>query len=411
MLSRTAGSGLGAAGLCRLAVTKQPLITNQRCFSQTPSRQATVIRFSKTRKPELNQLLTIMRDKILLPYYIPADQRKLLVRTSNKEKLAKNPIVLEVDGEIYKFGYRNPAVDNPSPRDTIMKAIKLMDTDSDFNNLNLLLEGLHSVAKVKWQKPWDMTRIVRRAGYHGQILKILEAARRVEATGVKLDDAEVVSEVMYWIQERAYGLRPQAEHWSQKGTAQALKWADMVVDMLHLPEHKPAVTPQGQPRGLAFMYDPKVRGAQLHLAAALASKHPQPEQPDVDAAQRKRVTELAKGLTHSWPAGKGLREIHPPKIGKKGYLYFMTNDAGFLRVAAPILHGLELAIEIVEPELAEQLQSRRDALAAEVDEVIAKGPEKVVNGLRTYDALFGTQHAPTDLKWEPETKAEAEAEA
>ncbi|KAI6380885.1 hypothetical protein MCOR25_001409 [Pyricularia grisea] len=407
MMSRTAGSGLGATGLYRSAATKQPLITNQRCFSQTPSRQATVIRFSKSRKPELNELLTTMRDKILLPCYIPADQRKLLVRTKNKEKLAKNPVVLEVDEKIYKFGYRDPRVDNPSPRGTMMKAIKLMDTDRDFNNLNLLLEGLHSVAKIKWQKPWDMPRIVRRAGYHGQVLKILEAARRVEATGMKLDDAEVVSELMYWIQERAFGLRPEADHWTQKGTAQALKWADMVVDMLHLPEHKPAVTPKGQPGGLAFMYDPKVRGAQLHLAAALAVKHPQPENPDVDAAQRKRVTELATGLTHSWPAGKGLREIHPPVINDKGYRYFLSHDGGFLRVAAPILHGLELAMTIVEPELAEQLKSRRDALAAEVDEVIAKRPEKVANGLRTYDVLFGTEHAPAGLSSveEMETKS------
>ncbi|TLD34248.1 hypothetical protein PspLS_00571 [Pyricularia sp. CBS 133598] len=408
MFSRTTGSGLGATGLYRSAATKQPLITNQRCFSQTPSRQATVIRFSKTRKPELNKLLTTMRDEILLPYYIPADQRKLLVREKNKEKLAKNPIVLEVDEKIYKFGFRDPRVDNPSPRNTILSAIKLMDSDRDFNNLNLLLEGLHSVARVKWQQPWDMARIVRRAGYHGQILKILEAARRVEATGMKLDDAEVVSELMYWIQERAFGLKPEAEHWSQKGTAQALRWADMVVDMLHLPEHKPAVTPKGQPGGLAFMYDPKVKGAQLHLAAALAVKHPQPENPDVDAAQRKRVTELATGLTHSWPAGKGLRAIHPPQVSEKGYVHFLDHDAGFLRVSAPILHGLELAMSVVEPELAEQLKSRRDALAAEVDEVIAKGPEKKIYALKTYDVLFGTQHIPADSKSVPE---EAEVEA
>ncbi|KAL5877656.1 hypothetical protein ACKVWC_006807 [Pyricularia oryzae] len=411
MLSRTAGSGLGATGLYRSAATKQPLITNQRCFSQTPSRQGTVIRFSKTRKPELNKVLTTMRDEILLPYYIPADQRKLLVRTKNKEKLAKNPIVLEVDEKIYKFGFRDPRVDNPSPRDTMLQAINLMDTDKDFNNLNLLLEGLHSVAKLQWQRPWDMARIVRRAGHHGQILKILEAARRVEATGMKLDNAEVVSELMYWIQERAFGLKPDAEHWSQKGTVQALKWADMVVDMLHLPEHKPTVTPKGQPGGLAFMYDPKVRGAQLHLAAALAVKHPQPENPDVDAAQRKRVTELATGLTHSWPAGKGLREIHPDHVDNKGYHYFIGHDCGFLRVAVPILHGLELAMTIVEPELSEQLKSRRDALAAEVNEVMAKGPEKIVNGLKTYDVLFGTEHAPADSKPVPETEAEAEAKA
>lgn len=346
-----------------------------------------------------------MREEVLLPCYIPAEQRKLLTRKQQKDHLDKNPITVEIDGVVHKLGYRDP-ITLPSPRRTVLDAVKLMDSERDFRNLVLMLQGLHSVAKTKWQKPWDMTRIARRAGGHGQIFRIIEAANRVGDTGVKFDHAELIAEVMYWIQEKACGLQPGAERWGQKATAQALNWADMVVEMLHLPEHLPAATPKGQPLGLALKYDPKWTGAQLHLAAGLAVKHPKPDQPEADAAQRKRVTDLATTLIKTWPADKGLRAIHPPPAHPKGYVYFIDQDSGFLRQASPIMHGLDLAMQVVEPELANQLKSRRDALAAEIDEVLAKKAENQLRGRMTYDALFGTQHA-LELVGKEETQTEA----
>ncbi|KAL8381687.1 hypothetical protein RB595_005800 [Gaeumannomyces hyphopodioides] len=368
--------------------------------------------------------------------YLSPEERAKIYRARNYQKLRNDPPTVTIDGEVHKFYYTNRHTDLSEVRKTTIQATKLMKTDEDWANLSRLLTGLHHKAKIQWWRhgKGDFPRLARRAGSQDRIFAIIECARQVADTGFKLDDPELVAEIMYWVQWKAFagfevpsfeaGAATAASRkaWPDVGlTRKALLWADMVVEMLQLRQHQPQVSrdkqpavrrakqledsnqrddpnsavaqlelPEDQPKGFALRDDPRWILAQLHLAAALVVKHKLPEE-EIEAL-RKRVTQLSSTLVKRWPAGRGLKSLPPAKDAHELRFLFLEHPGNIVREGALALSALDLAMGVVGPELAAELKSRRDLTSDEVDNAFSQSPDKQYTGRLVYDILLGTNH-------------------
>lgn len=286
-------------------------------------------------------------------------QRKKIYSSKWANKLQSDPIVVEIDGEVLKFRYQNALKDLPNTRKSLRAAIEQFETDADFANLKPLLEGIaHTGRKLP---PSFYTKIIRVAGVKGHIYTVIDCARSVRRTAYKLDSSEKANEILQFVQMKACDAA-----WAEEETKQALRWAEMVVEMLEDEKHQPKRPKNDSPLPgeLPLNRDPMVLAAPLHLAAVLAARHGAGEE------VIEKVNKLATDVVALWPEGKSLRRLQPEPLyedpDKLGYLNVPNT---YLALVVPILHGLEAAIEVVGPELGASLRSRRDMLAEEIKQL------------------------------------------
>ncbi|CAK7203446.1 hypothetical protein SEUCBS139899_006180 [Sporothrix eucalyptigena] len=354
---------------------------------------------------ELDESLEKIRSKIILLSYLSAKQRSDILDPNKEHRLRVDPITLEVDGEILRFNHMDRFRDVPNARAAARDAVGRMTTRADFENLPRLLEGLHR--SNRRLRPADYARIARRAGERGCIFAVIESARQVQRTGFRLESSETVAEILTHVQMKAVD-----SAWDEAETRQALVWAELVVDLLQDPSHgrRPptyqpgaagaaaegstaavAATPPPPPPAFPLSRDPQVLAARLHLAAVVADKF---GGADTDG----KVSRYATELVQLWPAGgKGLRALHPQATyaDRRGEMHYLDESNKFLGVAAPLLHGLDTAIRVLggsqgdSAALAGELQSRRDALAAEVHTARAAAPDR--RGAAIYKKLFESE--------------------
>ncbi|KAI2637472.1 hypothetical protein GGS21DRAFT_480774 [Xylaria nigripes] len=324
----------------------------QRTFTSTPQRHAQIVHFRPGSSPELEKLLATIRDKIILPSYLPMAQRKRLYSLKWQKKLQSDPIVMELDGEVIKFGYVDQQKEVYNTAREIIKVVSMFREPEDYENLGPLLEGIkHANRKI------PQAKIVRMLGEQGRISLIIDCAHHADRTNFKLDTSEKVNEILHYLQLRARN--------DEEKTKQSLRWAEMVVDMLSTDNHRPRIAKREDL--LPLNCDPMVLAAPLHLAAALVTQF------DAGGEFLTKVRKFAQHIVAFWPAGKGLQELQPSELYNQVYkLKYLQDSNKFVALATPLLYGLEMAIEVVEPELATQLQTRHDILAAEIHKALKK---------------------------------------
>ncbi|KAI0127782.1 hypothetical protein BJ170DRAFT_683612 [Xylariales sp. AK1849] len=374
----SAGNGAFEAAVARRTIS--PLTQIQRSFTSTPARNATQItHFTPTSSSELDSLLSTIRTSIILPSYLTLAQRKKLYSSKYEKKLQADPIIIEIDGEVLKFRYVNPITDMPSTRKTVISAISKFESDADFANLRPLLEGLNNTKRKL--EPDFYAKIIRLCGTKGRIYDVIECARGVKRTGFKLDSSEKANEVLHFVQ-----LNAVQGNWTKSSTEQALRWAEVVVDLLEHELHQAKASSILELQALPLNRDPQVILAPLHLAAALVVKC----QVDSDVAVEK-VDKLARDVVRLWPEGKGLREVHPSLVYEDpDYMGYFLEANKFVALAAPLLHGLELATQVVkDPEVLSGLRSRLEVLNAEVQEArqVTKAQGKAGRGEDVYETF------------------------
>ncbi|TGJ75341.1 hypothetical protein E0Z10_g11005, partial [Xylaria hypoxylon] len=330
----------------------------RRRFTSTPQRNMNITHFTPTSSAALDSLLSEIRTKIILPSYLPMSQRKRIYSSKWEKKLQADPIIIEIDGEVLKFRYQNLLTDVPSTRKSVLAAVSQFETDADFANLKPLLEGVHYAGRKLQHSVY--AKILRVVGIKGHIYDIIDCARSVRRTGYKLESSEKVNELLHFVQMKA-----RNADWDEAETRQALRWAEMVVEMLHEEVHQPERHKDEPllPGEMPLTRDPMVLAAPLHLAAVLVVRHEAGE----DVVDK--VHKLARDVVALWPEGKKLKELQPAELyadyDKMGYLVSANR---FVALATPLLHGLETAAKVVKPELASQLQTRCDTLVAEIKE-------------------------------------------
>ncbi|KAH8194850.1 hypothetical protein TruAng_010983 [Truncatella angustata] len=341
-----------------------------RSFTSTAQRNATKItHFTPTSSAELDSALSTIREKILLPSYLTLAQRKKIISSKWAKKLQVDPITIEIDGELSKFRYMNPfSGDIPNTRKSVVAAVEKFDgaSDDDFANLRPLLEGVHATGRRLSDDFY--AKILRIVGLKGRVYELVELARGSKKTGFRLDTSEKVNELLHFCQLRAL----EAE-WSRPETQKALRWAEEVVELLEDEAHAPKTA---QIEGdLPLNRDPQVLLAPLHLAAALVVKAGVQEERLVA-----KVNRLSSTIVKLWPAGHGLKKLHPLERYVEDMDYLLDANK-FVALATPLLHGLELASQAVsEPALAAELQSRSRTLKSEIESAISEAAKKSKNG-------------------------------
>ncbi|OTA61894.1 hypothetical protein K449DRAFT_434218 [Hypoxylon sp. EC38] len=362
-MSRKLALSAFCAGNGALECATRIAISSQRPFSSSARRNANMAHFTPTSSPELDELLTTIRHKIILPAYLPTEQRKKIFSPKYEKKLQSDPIIIEIDGEVLKFRHVNPFHDMPQTRRSVVNAISQFSTPADFVNLRPLLEGI-AYARRKFDHSF-YCKVLRVVGEKGHIYDIIECARGVARTGFKLDTSEKVNEILHFVQMKAI-----ESGWDEAATAKALRWAEMVLELMEKEEHQPRRTKdehmvEGE---LPLHRDPMVLLAPLHLTAALVAK----KGPEADADLVDKLNKYAKDIVRLWPEDKKLLEVQPGELyGDYDKMGYLLEPNKFVALATPLLYGLETAIKFVSPELSTQLQSRRDILAKEVQEARA----------------------------------------
>ncbi|KAK3356946.1 hypothetical protein B0T25DRAFT_579094 [Lasiosphaeria hispida] len=376
------------AGSKVLEALSRTAALQRRCLSTSQFRQAThVIKFSKTKDPKLNELLTTIRDKIILPSYLPLDQQKKMYNAKYKQALETDPIILTIDGEELRFGYRDRLTELPNTKKSFKQAVDAMAAAKDFQNLPKLLEGVTQHAARKLD-PSFYSMVVRKAGKNGDIQLILDAVRNVKRTGLKLDHSITINELLVLIQKAAID-----EDWQLRALELALKRTQTVLDLLEgEPRHAPSRARGPEIRSFPFYRDPQFLAMRLHLAAALAIKQ------SGGKGTKERVVKYTEELLRLWPGKAGLLDLQPAEAYKYEFeMGYMLDRNVYLWAAAPVLNGLKLAAEVVEPELAKQLLKR----ARKVEEEAKAALEATADtgrGVMLYKQIFEEQTFHKTLK-------------
>jgi len=344
-----------------------------------------VITFRDASSPELAELLDTYRQKVILPTYLAGEQRKKIYNPKLKQILQNDPVTMEIDGVVHKFRYVNKAADLPSTRKTLIDALHLMKTPSDFQNLPALLEGCK---RAKHVVPTELqNKMIRLAASHNSLQVIVECVKAVERTGFKLNSSENINQLLIWAQWPAV-----TSGWDEAKTKTALKQVRLILNILESDKgHLPTAETKG---AFPFYRDPQVLASRLHMAAARAVHHQGGK--DVDG----KVTKYADELVKLWPEGAGLLDLQPDAAYKsRGTFRYLLNRNYYLWFASPVLNGLTLAAQVVDPGLAMQLQNRADKVDEEVKAALASPDRKQGGrGDQMYNALFN-----------PEAQEEAEA--
>ncbi|KAI2469267.1 hypothetical protein F4781DRAFT_442874 [Annulohypoxylon bovei var. microspora] len=377
MTSKTALSAFCASNGVLEFAARRIAVPTQRTFSSTAQRNKNMVYFQKSSSKELDDLLHEIRHKIILPAYLPFDQRKKIYVKKYVKKLQSDPITIEIDGEVFKFRHQNPFTDVPETKRSLFRALQLFSTREDFANLRPLIEGLVYTNRKLYSDA--LSRIVRMIGAKGHVYDVIELARGVKRTRFKLDSSEKVNEVLHHVQ-----LKAVESDWDPAATEKALRWAEIVLELIQEEDHQ-HVLPEGEfppPGQLPLWRDPMVLLAPLHLAATLVQK----QGAEADPALVDKVMSYANTIVLLWEEGKRLRQTQPEVLFElERELYYLTEPNKFTKLVAPLLYGLEAAIKVVQdrdPALAAQLQTRHDTLEAEV------APTRAVSQGKIGDAVW-----------------------
>ncbi|KAK4123602.1 hypothetical protein N657DRAFT_618496 [Parathielavia appendiculata] len=362
-----------------------------RWFSTSPTHRAKhIITFGETSSPELSRLLDSFRHYIVLPTYLAGEQRKKIYNPKLKDILQNDPVTMEIDGVAYKFRYINRVTELPNTRKIVTQAVNAMTTSKDFQNIPPLLEGCERANRTLGTP--IRSSMIRRAAMHRSLHIIMDCVKAVKRTGFKLDHSELINELLIWLQ-----LPAVQSGWDEAKTKVALKQVQLVLNLIESDEnHLPRKESQG---AFPFYRDPQVLAARLHMAAARAVHHQGGK--DVDG----KVTKYAQELVALWPEGAGLLDLQPDESYRdKEKMSYLIERNHYLWYASPVLNGLTLAAQVVDPGLAMQLQNRADSVETEVKAALASEKRKPGGrGEMIYNSLFNPQANEEELAAAEET--------
>ncbi|KAF9771156.1 hypothetical protein IL306_011259 [Fusarium sp. DS 682] len=205
--------------------------------------------FAETKNPQLNEILTEIQEKIILPAHLPEKARKLVFDPEKSDFIQRNPVTIELDGLEHTFKTIDRFHDVPNSKKAFAEATKLMKTKEEWDNVSTLLAG-YKKAGIKLKR-WHADAVTRRAGYHRQPYVVIECAQQVEKTGLCLHRDCTVILLLTSINQKI--ISPQGQ---ESETQQAMKWNKMVWDIIQRPEHLAKNTP---PRRQPHM-NPIIRG-------------------------------------------------------------------------------------------------------------------------------------------------------
>lgn len=318
--------------------------------------------FTETANSELNQVLNTIQEKIILPAYLPAKQRELVFDPKMRQHLQQNPVVIELDGLEHKFSTIDRFKDVPNSKKVFHAAVGQMQTKEDWENLGTLLTG-YNKAGIKLKRE-NYARAVRLAGESGSIYTIIDCAKQAQKTGLALYDKECLVQLLVQINNK---ISKSSDARRAKETEQAAKWTEIVLDLLHRPEHEA----KQQPHRSAF-----VRGLALYAqASAIKAKQQAGEAIEADL---KTLTENVEYLVSIWSRRNAdeiskfedFADLSPFYHGWKPGMRVLPGTS-YVAAIAQCIKGLSLARELL-PDAASSLKAPEVGLQQHLDNYVAE---------------------------------------
>lgn len=333
--------------------------------------------FTETHNAELNRVLQTIQEKIILPAYLPEKQRELVFDPKKRQQIQQNPIIIELDGLEHKFSTIDRFTEVPNSKRIMLKAIDLMKTKEDWNNLETLLAGYYKAGIKIQQRHW--ARISRTAALKGNPYAIIECAKQSQKTGLSLADRETLTQLLSGVNRQiTFGTSTEQK---KKEAAQAWKRMRLIADLLHRPEH----TTQSQEFMDKLRNAPFTQGLFLFPQAVVVKTMKAAGEPI--EAELKELSESVEKIVAIWSKYDISNISQIPDIQQLNWLS-ETNRAkpkdewdgalsgnDYVRTVGQIIEGLSLSQELVGKP-AKDLKPVQEALEQHLKEFVVAGYER-----------------------------------
>ncbi|KAI8721055.1 hypothetical protein NCS52_00552000 [Fusarium sp. LHS14.1] len=379
-----------------LANMRLPALSTRQ-FSSSPVYGLSAI-FSKTENTELNDVLGEIQDKIILPAYLPKKQQKLVFDPKMRSFIQQNPVVIELDGLEHKFTTIDRFKEIPNSKKALADVLNLMKTKEDWENLGTLLAGYRK-AGIRLQN-YHYDKIIRKAGQSKQTYAIIECAKQSNKTGLRFTRKNHLVLLLTSINNKITSPSGEANE-----SAQALKWIELVLDLVQRPEHKS----RNPDRTEKLHQSPVVQGLALYArASSIKAQQAAESSEEVDVQALKDNVE---SLTSSWTRlgtddllnSPVLADLNPrspfTKENESKNEHLAVNF--YILTLSQNIKGMELAQEILG-DAAKDLTPIRDALEQHLKDFVEGGELYFERWAETYTLTIGREP-----QWSVEAKAEA----
>lgn len=341
--------------------------------------------FRETENKELNELLKNVQEKIILPAYLPEEQRKRVFDPKKRQQLQQNPIDIELDGLEHRFTYIDRFKDVPNSKKVMNKAIAYMQTKEDWDNLETLLAGFQK-AGIKIQD-YQWAKLIRIAGLRDNIYAIIDCAKQSRKTGLTLNNRVEVVQLLNGINLKIIRSTPEQK---KQETEQALKWADVVRDLMHQPQNSSNLLTS------SFF----VQGLMLFTEASAAQVKQQAG--ELDETAKKSLVDTVEKTAAVWSRHGDyfqksadmvkLNWLHPSNKEKsKAERAGNVSPRDHIRVVSQILKGLNLAQELVS-EFPAGLKPCQEEFKKHLGDFVVESRKAGAKGdqwAETYEEIMG----------------------
>ncbi|PNY25302.1 Uncharacterized protein TCAP_04761 [Tolypocladium capitatum] len=367
MDNRSLSSALRSLGR-RHGPSKRLIASSRRQFSSTPACGVRAI-FAETDNGELNAILGTIQERIILPSYLPEKQRKMVFNPKMRSHLEQNPVVIEVEGLEHKFSSIDRFKGIENSKAILNRALAEMRTAEDWSNLGTLLAGYKKAGIKLKADHWG--KIVRVAGTRGHIYAVIECAKQADQTGLVLTNRETVVRMLAFVNDKI-----TESKWHATETKQALKWVELVLDLLQRPEH---ALPTPTPTRDRLHFSRLVRGITLFTrSSAVKVKQRAGEAVDEDLALLRDEVKLFRSLWRD-AAARDLTQVEEfaelnPTVERNSApngarVPQALGGSAYVQVLAQGIKGIALARELLGDE-AEDLAPVEDALDKHLAEFV-----------------------------------------
>lgn len=303
--------------------------------------------FTDVSSPELQGLLTTIREKVFLPAHLSESQTLLIEKEKYRRQL-ETPTKATIAGEEFTLKPLSK-LERPNVRRSLATAIELMKEKRDWDNLPNLLKGLKTAGELRLTNTWKPTlrKVVSRLGTAGRQDVLLECLRRGSETGITLSSRSFATGIFTQFHRKAFN-----SDFSPQDTKKAFSWAEQVAVLMENPEHAGNTNLAGEddPRT-----SPEIIGVLLDLAAVNCSKNLGGKDED------NKVASYTEKFLSTPVALKPVPDVK----GRAGH-----DLNRWLWSAVPVLHGLNLAQIILGPKskYADELRSQAATVGAQVED-------------------------------------------
>ena len=226
-------------------------------------------------------MLSVLNSKALLPRHLTPEQQKLVYKPENRPKLEQEPIEITLGDVTLPLEHIDRNKDIPPYKVQLHKIMAACKTPEDWENLVRVIEGYHNAGlRIP---PHTMIKAIRLLSQANMQHLILKALQRVEATGVRLRNFDLIAMVMRSVRDRAW-----QSGWSKEELQRTLRYSQQITELMENPHHMGASPRNGVPD---YRGHPSFVAVPAEMAAELSYRY----DVDVDSA-KKYATRLMNAL-------------------------------------------------------------------------------------------------------------------